>query len=1095
MAGPGTHLPEDTHSITQADTVVLHLQSTPRNPVKHSTFFQKHDELKTVFSGNVKHVSTNLPHRNKELSSPILHSLINNAAEFHQDVFPEGSKIHELTDFLQAKYRDEFRCPPCQCYYTFSGSLIASCNSSIHEINEDLSKETQQLTISNSSLKVFQATDFLQYHNLYNLSVTHNAALNMIANISEKIQMLTVTSLNLTSNKITQIMDRSFTMFSNLQSLSLQGNQVEIITTLTFEGLTNLEYLNLVRNRVSVLIKGAFDHLKNLKVLDLSRNCLNASFMPGVFSNLVYLQKLYINGDTVLTKRYPNEEIGRLTNLTFLSIDAISKHVILGPDIKNLTKLVTLHVGLSNPNHCQLGHIKESFLENVPYLQTLRFSKCPITTVDDNVYKNVRALKSLEFISTYPYDIFKALGGLSGLQNSSLISLKLINLIKSGCPFICLFGRHARYLSTIDLEIIDLSENRIAYIETGFINAFPRTLRTLALRGNELTEPALLTDKLHFLRNLETIDLGVYTDLVSSSGISQAQQLGKVSKMKASNKISQFDARDGSGQKQTLSRLAKTDDKNQKRSDTHKTKELWNRNLLEPQDGVNKRLLYALEIPEDAPDCRQQYSSTQYKDNVSISTFVFHSMESRLPSLDNNTALHTLLAPGFLEIDVFRLYRSIRANKHTNLAYIDLSYCALSSLSLKPSIPSSIQIAVFSGKYIRHMQRHTVHRDNTLIYLFLSNNLLGDRFSSTDSRIFQRMQKLIFLDISSNLIYELPTNLFRGLQNLKYLIMTSNRLRLLNTNFSNTPKLEYMDLRKNAITGISKSSRDELDAITANHPLYIELTSNPLSCTCEGLGMLSWILTSNIHFVSKDFLSCAGDNGITEDMGNIDDRVRSLQRQCVGNDLIIVVCVATLVVICFLVVFGVLYRYRWQLRYIRNIALSRFVGFQPQGNDSSEFRFDGFVVYSEMSRQFVVSDCLRELEVKRGHKLCVDDRDFLPGTYYLSAIVSAIQNSRKTLLILSPDFYDKRFSEYCVKMALMEEIYQKRSVLYLCVYRPLPDDEMSKSYDLLMIMNRNNYMEFPPETETSDEVRQHFWDQLSEKIGHSIASNLPESVE
>ncbi|CAG5121970.1 unnamed protein product [Candidula unifasciata] len=997
------------------------------------------------------------------------------------DVLKAGSRPDELLRSFRDNFKDCFRCLPCHCYFTFLQDIVASCNSQIDQIKAVLPNDTNQLTISNSSMGIFDATCFLQFHSLRVLTVSKNKKLSTIANSSDSSHVLAVTILHLDSNSVNKIMDRSFVMFPNLLFLDLKHNQIKTISRLTFDGLTNLKYLNLSRNPLSVLSNGSFDHFQQLEILDLSCDKIWNLITPGLFSNLSSLHSLFMNGNCFYAKGYPNEEMGRLTNLTVLSIAGISGKVTLGPEMKNLTKLVRLHVGYSLSKQCCIKDIPDSFLENVPYLQAVRFSKCPLRSVNATVYRNVKHLRSLEIISTYPYDIFEALDGLVELQNSSLKTLRLIGLIKRGCPFICLYGQHARYLKNINLEVIDLSDNRVGYMDMEFITALPHTLTSLVLHGNELIEPALLTDKLSFLEKLILLDLGYYPDPVSNTKMFHTQ------------------AGCDTSQTQVCSLLMESYDDCEGRSDSDNTESLEDCKWSASEERSNEEFLYKTNVTQVPPVCTELNSTTDSSDVVGLNVTNLNSLKysprSFSATVHKASMLKYLLAPRFLEVNVKDVFASIRHQGYMNITKIDLSYCGLPSLTHCTYMPKSIQVASFEGNYFRTMHEHVFGQNNSLRRLSLSNNVLGNLFANPRKKPFTRMSNLEHLDISTNMIYDLSVNFFLGLSNLKCLIMSDNKLGFLSTNFTKTPELEYLDLRKNAITGISKSSRDELDTIGTNHPLYIELTLNPLRCTCEGLELLYWIREANIHFVSKDLLSCVGDDNIAEDMGNIDDRVRTLQRQCAGKYLIIVLRVASLAVISVLVVFGVMYRYRWQLRYIRNIALSRLIGFRPRDTENSEFRFDAFIVYSEMSRQFVFGDCLRELEVKRGHKVCVDDRDFMPGTYDVSAIVSAIQNSRKTMLILSPDFYDEQFSEYSVKMALMEEIYQKRTVLYLCLYRPLPDDEMSKRYDLLMIMKRNNYMEFPPETETSDGVRQNFWDQLSEKIGHSIVKNLPTSSE
>ncbi|KAH9503898.1 hypothetical protein Btru_064099 [Bulinus truncatus] len=154
-----------------------------------------------------------------------------------------------------------------------------------------------------------------------------------------------------------------------------------------------------------------------------------------------------------------------------------------------------------------------------------------------------------------------------------------------------------------------------------------------------------------------------------------------------------------------------------------------------------------------------------------------------------------------------------------------------------------------------------------------------------------------------------------------------------------------------------------------------------------------------------------------------------------------------------------------------------FAGFEPKNVRGNRFHYDAYVVYEDDVLQFIFKVFVKELEVKRGRKLLLADRDIMPGTFMTSAILSAVQNSYKTILVVTPDLYDGMYSEYAVKMAIMEEIYGQRQILHLCLYQPTDPEEMSK--DLLSIMHRNHYTEYPPEPDRTEDLVEHFWDQLS----------------
>lgn len=68
---------------------------------------------------------------------------------------------------------------------------------------------------------------------------------------------------------------------------------------------------------------------------------------------------------------------------------------------------------------------------------------------------------------------------------------------------------------------------------------------------------------------------------------------------------------------------------------------------------------------------------------------------------------------------------------------------------------------------------------------------------------------------------------------------------------------------------------------------------------------------------------------------------------------------------------------------------------------------------------------LQELEIKHSYKLCIHERDFLPGMGIADNIVECIGASKRIILILSQNFLSSPWCQYEVQIALTE-LHQKR---------------------------------------------------------------------
>ncbi len=75
------------------------------------------------------------------------------------------------------------------------------------------------------------------------------------------------------------------------------------------------------------------------------------------------------------------------------------------------------------------------------------------------------------------------------------------------------------------------------------------------------------------------------------------------------------------------------------------------------------------------------------------------------------------------------------------------------------------------------------------------------------------------------------------------------------------------------------------------------------------------------------------------------------------------------------------------------------------------YQYDAFISYSHHDEQWVQGWLLPNLE-KAGIKVCIDFRDFEPGAPSLGEMERAVLTSRKTLLVLTPDYIQSQWAEF-----------------------------------------------------------------------------------
>jgi hypothetical protein len=80
-----------------------------------------------------------------------------------------------------------------------------------------------------------------------------------------------------------------------------------------------------------------------------------------------------------------------------------------------------------------------------------------------------------------------------------------------------------------------------------------------------------------------------------------------------------------------------------------------------------------------------------------------------------------------------------------------------------------------------------------------------------------------------------------------------------------------------------------------------------------------------------------------------------------------------------------------------------------EANDT--YRYDAFIIYSHHDKEWVQGWLLPQLEAA-GLRICIDFRDFEPGLPSLVNIENAVEHSRKTLIVLTPDWVKSEWTTF-----------------------------------------------------------------------------------
>ncbi|XP_052227709.1 toll-like receptor 4 [Dreissena polymorpha] len=150
----------------------------------------------------------------------------------------------------------------------------------------------------------------------------------------------------------------------------------------------------------------------------------------------------------------------------------------------------------------------------------------------------------------------------------------------------------------------------------------------------------------------------------------------------------------------------------------------------------------------------------------------------------------------------------------------------------------------------------TAFRDTiSLKYLDMKYNRLGYALGTEEAMdIFLPLKNLETLNISKNMIYNLKESLLTQCASMRVIDISKNYLDNFDLNLHNLRNLTFLNLKNNRIQTLSYTVRSYLSNIVSNHELVVDLENNKLTCDCDNIEFLKWLLTTKCFFHRKTIL-------------------------------------------------------------------------------------------------------------------------------------------------------------------------------------------------------------------------------------------------
>lgn len=293
-----------------------------------------------------------------------------------------------------------------------------------------------------------------------------------------------------------------------------------------------------------------------------------------------------------------------------------------------------------------------------------------------------------------------------------------------------------------------------------------------------------------------------------------------------------------------------------------------------------------------------------------------------------------------------------------------------------------------------------------------------------------------------------------------------------------------MDLSHNYIRFFDERFTSQIDQIPFSS-LVINLENNPLECSCRSRPFLKWFqrktVSNSIQFTNDHLYNCSDENGYLLNLGfaQIDAVIHNLEVQCRKTEwYVLVIVIFSTCLLLFLLCIFIIIRHKWKIRYFIYLAKREMFkkGYERVGDDSI-FKYDAFVSYAEGNRSFATKNVMKRLEVEAGFKVCLHDRDFVPGTDISDNIIGAIRHSRKIIFIVSSHFIKSDWCMYEFHMARYEEtVVRKRNCTIFIFLGDIPLDDLP--YKIAQIRDETVFADYP--RDAKEEAT--FWNVLFDAV-------------
>uniref|UniRef100_A0A8C5W0S6 Toll-like receptor n=1 Tax=Microcebus murinus TaxID=30608 RepID=A0A8C5W0S6_MICMU len=364
-------------------------------------------------------------------------------------------------------------------------------------------------------------------------------------------------------------------------------------------------------------------------------------------------------------------------------------------------------------------------------------------------------------------------------------------------------------------------------------------------------------------------------------------------------------------------------------------------------------------------------------------------------------------------------------------------------------------------------------------------------------------KSFLSLNMSSNILTD---SVFRCLPpRIKVLDLHSNRIERIPKDVTSLEALQELNVALNSLTDLpgcgafSSLSVLIIDHNSVSQPSTdffqscqkvrsIKAGNNPFQCTCELREFVK-----NIGQVSSEVVEGWPDSykcDYPESYRGTPLKDVHMSPLSCNTALLMVTIGATTLVLAVTVTFLCIYLdLPWYLRMVCQWTQTRHRARNiPLEELQRTLQFHAFISYSEHDSVWVKNELVPCLE-KEDIRICLHERNFVPGKSIVENIINCIEKSYKSIFVLSPHFVQSEWCHYELYFAHHNLFHEGSDNLILILLEPIPQNIIpSKYHKLKALMAQRTYLEWPKEKSK----RGLFWANLRAAINIKLMEQAKE---